>query len=96
MDSPWVSTLTKDSAIITGGNTASAKNCLDWAIDGFNISGEPFIYYFLDEVFTVDSSTPAVGYNTPLFSTIYTGGTASAFPAGQSSSYYNNGGLTGI
>ena len=96
MDSPWVSTTAKKSAIITAGNTASAKNCLDWAIDGFNISGEPFVYYFADEVFTVSASVPAATVSAPLFSTIYTQDTDSAFPAGQSTTWYNNGGVTGL
>jgi len=30
--------------LIAGGNTASMKDCLDWAIDGFNVTGVIFIY----------------------------------------------------
>jgi hypothetical protein len=34
--------------VFIGGNTASTKTCVDWAIDGYNIHGIHFLYSFAD------------------------------------------------
>jgi hypothetical protein len=50
----------KKSGIITAGNTNSFKNCVDWAIDGFNVAGIPFVYKFEHDTWTIAAApTPA-------------------------------------
>jgi GH43 family beta-xylosidase len=35
------------------------KTCLDWAIDGFNVTGTPLVYYFNNNLAVTYSATPA-------------------------------------
>jgi hypothetical protein len=34
--------------VYVGGNTGSLKTCLDWAIDGFNVTGTITLYNFIE------------------------------------------------
>lgn len=100
MDSPYIgSAASIKSSIVVAGNTGSAKNCVDWAIDGFNVAGHAFAYSFTNEVYTIATTpTPAVAANMVILTAVYAGGTASALPAGSSgaANYWNNGAVSGL
>lgn len=76
--------------IMAAGTTGSSRTCLDWAIDGFNVTGLPFMYEFGGN-FTVTATVPATELTVDTIA-IYTG----TKPAGQSSTYYNIGGVTQV
>jgi len=75
------------------------KTCLDWAIDGFNVTGTPLVYYFNNNLAVTYSGTPNLvkpifntgGVNDQLNDFTFYGGTK---PAGDASTYYNLGGVT--
>jgi len=86
IDSGFKSTAT---TLIAAGTTGSSRTCLDWAIDGFLVTGHPFVYAFVGD-FAVTSTKPAAGFSVDII-TYFTGTT----PGGQAAnSYFNMGGIT--
>jgi len=86
IDSGFNSTAT---TLIAAGTTGSSRTCLDWAIDGFLVTGLPFVYAFLGD-FEVTSAKPATTASVLIVT--YFGGTT---PGGQAAnSHFNMGGIT--
>jgi len=101
MDSPYIGSVASiKSSIVVAGNTGSAKNCVDWAIDGFNVAGHAFAYSFTNEDYSIVAATPAPGSgaNMVILTAVYAAATTSANPAGSSgaANYWNNGAVSGL
>ena len=50
----------------------SQRTCLDWAVDGFNVTGRPLVYTFMND-FAVSASKPSItaGSEKQLVSDVY-------------------------
>lgn len=89
LDSGWKSAQT---TLLVGGVTASSKGCLEWAIDGFLVTGFATVLQF-DGDFAVSLTGPKpVDANSVWLQSMYTYNAV----AGQTGTIFNVGGVTQV
>ena len=62
------------TSVLAGGVTASARTCVDWAVDGYFVTGISTLYSFLEAGFAVivtqaDAIATYIGTYTTLYPT---------------------------